>query len=174
MRLLTFTTHPSESLSWDRELVLSMLVLKLQVRITGISQHNSNNLQLSLHWQESERRLSSYLGIVMHFVLESCCVTAFSSSSRPPVLFSFLTKLFTAFSDHLSSLSASPFFKLRSLFTIGGVKGEKVVMVAPQSYSVHKSVNQANYLAKWIVNSVHGYNINPKNTRFFAWKPNPP
>lgn len=59
---------------------------------------------------------------------------AFSSSSSCPVFFSFLTKLFTAFSHHFSSCPfcspppapAEPpadFFHPRSLFTTGGVNG---------------------------------------------------
>ena len=64
----------------------------------------------------------------MHLVFESPVVTAFSNSSRPPVFLSFLTKLLTAFSDHLSSFS-SPFLQAKSRFTIGGVKGENWVIV---------------------------------------------
>lgn len=57
----------------------------------------------------------------MHLVVGSCAVIAFSNSSKPPVFFSFFTKLFTAFSLHLSS--PSPFFHPKSRFTIGGVNG---------------------------------------------------
>ena len=46
-----------------------------------------------------------YRGIVMHFVLALWEVTAFSSSSKPPLFLSFLTRLFTAFSLHFSSPS---------------------------------------------------------------------
>ena len=69
-----------------------------------------------------------YLVIVMHLVLESPVVTAFSNSSRPPVFFSFFTKLLTAFSDHLSSFSPSPFLQAKSRLTIGGVNGENCVI----------------------------------------------
>jgi hypothetical protein len=63
----------------------------------------------------------SYLGMVMHLVLGSWLAMAFSSSSRPPDFLSFLTRLRTAFSLHLSS--HSPFFQPRSRFTIGGENG---------------------------------------------------
>lgn len=66
-----------------------------------------------------------YLGMVIHLVLASCVVMAFSNSSRPPHFFSFFTRLFTAFSDHLSSLSESPFFQPNRRFTIGGVNGDR-------------------------------------------------
>lgn len=57
----------------------------------------------------------------MQRVFGSSVVTAVSSSSRPPDFLSFFTRLLTAFSLHLSS--PSPFLKLSSLFTTGGVKG---------------------------------------------------
>lgn len=62
-----------------------------------------------------------YLGMVIQRVFGSSVVTAVSSSSRPPDFLSFFTRLLTAFSLHLSS--PSPFLKLSSLFTTGGVKG---------------------------------------------------
>uniref|UniRef100_A0A0L8GC60 Uncharacterized protein n=1 Tax=Octopus bimaculoides TaxID=37653 RepID=A0A0L8GC60_OCTBM len=46
----------------------------------------------------------------------------------PPHFFSFLTRLFTAFSDHLSSFSDSPFFQPNKRFTIGGVNGDNEFM----------------------------------------------
>ena len=77
-----------------------------------------------------------YLGIVMHFVFASWVVIAFSRSSNPPVFLSFFTKLFTAFSDHFSSLSLSPFFHLSNCFTIGGVNGNiDVVIFGPRTQS---------------------------------------
>ena len=71
----------------------------------------------------------AYLGIVMHLVDVSCVLIAFFSSSSPPVFFNFFTKLFTAFSDHLSTSELSPFFHPSKVFTIGGVKGERVVIL---------------------------------------------
>ena len=71
---------------------------------------------------------STYLGILIHLVFWSWLVMAFSNSSSPPPFFSFFTKLLTAFSDHLSSFSFSPFFQPRSLLTTGGVKGIKEVI----------------------------------------------
>lgn len=56
----------------------------------------------------------------MHFVLQLCVVMAFSSSSRPLDFLSFLTRLLTAFSLHLSSPSA--FFQPNSRLIIGGLK----------------------------------------------------
>ena len=77
-----------------------------------------------------------YLGIVMHFVFTSWVVIAFSRSSNPPVFLSFFTKLFTAFSDHFSSLSLSPFFQPSNRFTIGGVNGNiDVVIFGPRTQS---------------------------------------
>lgn len=71
----------------------------------------------------------AYLGIVMHLVDVSCVLIAFFSSSSPPVFFNFFTKLFTAFSDHLSTSELSPFFHPSKVFTIGGVKGDRVVIL---------------------------------------------
>lgn len=89
----------------------------------------------------------SHLGMVTHFVLLFCVLMAFSSSSSCPVFFSFLTKLFTAFSHHFSScppfcsptppipppappLPAGVFFHPRRRFTTGGVKGRMEDIVA--------------------------------------------
>lgn len=75
---------------------------------------------------------STYLGIVMHLVLQLCVVMAFSSSSRPADFLSFLTRLLTAFSLHLSSLSA--FFQPSSRLTIGGLKlGSIEVIICPET-----------------------------------------
>lgn len=63
----------------------------------------------------------TYLGIGIHLVFWSWEVMAFSNSSNPFVFLSFLTKLLTAFSLHLSS--PSPFFQPKRRLTIGGVKG---------------------------------------------------
>ena len=63
----------------------------------------------------------AYLGIVIHFVFKSWVVIAFSNSSTPPLFFNFFTRLLTAFSDHLSSFSMSPFFQPKRRLTIGGV-----------------------------------------------------
>jgi len=73
-----------------------------------------------LHADSRKTCIHMYLGIVIHLVLQLCVVMAFSSSSRPADFFSFLTKLLTAFSLHLSSLSA--FFQPSSRLTIGGLK----------------------------------------------------
>lgn len=74
----------------------------------------------------------TYLGIVMHLVLQFCVVMAFSSSSRPADFFNFLTKLLTAFSLHLSSLSA--FFQPSNRLTIGGLKlGSIEVIICPET-----------------------------------------
>lgn len=92
---------------------------------------------------------------------------AFSSSSSCPVFFSFLTKLFTAFSHHFSSCPfcspppapAEPpadFFHPRSLFTTGGVNGRMDDMTSTRQNSQHtirdfrliaKNANQNNILA---------------------------
>lgn len=74
----------------------------------------------------------TYLGIVMHLVLQLCVVMAFSSSSRPADFLSFFTRLLTAFSLHLSSLSA--FFQPSSRLTIGGLKlGSIEVIICPET-----------------------------------------
>jgi len=65
----------------------------------------------------------------MHFVFESCVVIAFSRSSKPPLFFSFFTKLLTAFSDHFSSLSLLSFFQPSNRFTIGGVNASIDVVI---------------------------------------------
>lgn len=88
--------------------------------------HVSNLLFIT----QKKAGLQTHLGIVMHFVLGSWVDRAFVNSSNPPVFFSFLTRLFTAFSDHLSSLSCSPFFHANKRLTIGGVKGEIEVIFA--------------------------------------------
>lgn len=68
----------------------------------------------------------------MHLVLQLCVVMAFSSSSRPADFFSFFTRLLTAFSLHLSSLSA--FFQPSSRLTIGGLKlGSIEVIICPET-----------------------------------------
>lgn len=71
--------------------------------------------------ETNSQRNDTHLGMVMHLVLTFCSVIAFSSSSRPPVFFSFLTKLLTAFSLHFSS--PSPFFQLSSRLTTGDANG---------------------------------------------------
>ena len=82
-----------------------------------------------------------YPGIVMHFVFTSWVVIAFSRSSNPPVFLRFFTKLFTAFSDHFSSLSLSPFFQPSNRFTIGGVNGNiDVAIFGPSKYSHEQSL----------------------------------
>lgn len=63
----------------------------------------------------------------MHLVLGSWLEIDFSSSSNPPVFLSFLTKLLTAFSLHLSS--PSPFFQPRRRFTTGSVNGRMDVIL---------------------------------------------
>lgn len=68
----------------------------------------------------------------MHLVLQLCVVMAFSSSSRPADFFSFFTRLLTAFSLHLSSLSA--FFQPSNRLTIGGLKlGNIEVIICPET-----------------------------------------
>jgi len=57
----------------------------------------------------------AHLGIVIHLVLALCEETAFSSSSKPPLFLSFLTRLLTAFSLHFSS--PSPLFQPSNRFT---------------------------------------------------------
>ena len=76
---------------------------------------------------------STNLGIVMHFVCGSCVEMAFSSSSSPPVFLSFFTRLFTAFSDHLSSVSS--FFQPNKRLTIGGVNVRREVILAPSGWT---------------------------------------
>ena len=58
--------------------------------------------------------------MVIHLVLESCVVMAFSSSSKVLFFFNFLTKDLTAFSDHFSSCSflGSPLRQPSRRFTI--------------------------------------------------------
>lgn len=70
-----------------------------------------------------QKSTDKYLGIVTHLVLGFCVEIALSSSSRAPVRFSFLTRLFTAFSHHLSSAAdpSEPFFQPSSRFTTGGL-----------------------------------------------------
>lgn len=63
----------------------------------------------------------------MHLVLQLCVVMAFSSSSRPADFLSFLTRLLTAFSLHLSSPSA--FFQPSSRLTIGGLKLDSIEVI---------------------------------------------
>ena len=87
-----------------------------------VTQHNAEHNIITAQY--------FYLVIRIHLVLESPVVTAFSNSSRPPVFLSFLTKLLTAFSDHLSSFSLSPFLQAKSRLTIGGVNGENCVILA--------------------------------------------
>jgi len=70
----------------------------------------------------------------MHFVLGSLVIIAFSSSSKPPLFFNFLTRLLTAFSDHFSSLSASPFFQPNNFFTMGGVNWSMEVTAASEDW----------------------------------------
>ena len=72
------------------------------------------------------RSLYTYRGIVTHFVWMSWDEIAFSSSSNPPVFFSFFTRLFTAFSDHRSSVSS--FFHPSNRFTIGGVNVRRLLI----------------------------------------------
>lgn len=83
-----------------------------------------------------------YLGIVMHLVDVSCVLIAFFSSSNPPVFFSFFTKLLTAFSDHLSTSELSPFFHPNKVLTIGGVNGERVVIL---SFLIHNVIQPLRY-----------------------------
>lgn len=71
--------------------------------------------------------IMTYLGIVTHFVFGSWVVIAFSSSSKPLFFFNFFTKLLTAFSQYLSS--PSPFFHPSSFLTMGGVKGNREVII---------------------------------------------
>lgn len=78
----------------------------------------------------------------MHFVDVSCVLIAFFSSSKPPVFFSFFTKLLTAFSDHLSTSELSPFFHPNKVFTIGGVNGERVVIL---SFLIHNVIQPLRY-----------------------------
>lgn len=69
--------------------------------------------------------------MVTHLVLLFWVEIAFSSSSRAPDFFNFLTKLLTAFSDHLSSAMDEPsghFFQPNRRFTTGGVKGNMPAM----------------------------------------------
>jgi len=55
----------------------------------------------------------------MHLVFESWVVSAFSSSSKPPIFFSFFTRLFTAFSGQILSDLSSPFFRSRRRLITG-------------------------------------------------------
>lgn len=88
-------------------------------------------------------RRAAYRGIVMHLVLMFWVVMAFSSSSSCPVFFSFLTRLFTAFSHHFSSWPfCSPFFHPKSRLTMGGVKGKIDILSWVESLpGVEKSVD---------------------------------
>ena len=76
---------------------------------------------------------SKDLAIVIHLVLESWVVMAFSNSSKVLFFLSFFTNDLTAFSDHFSSCSflASPLRHPRRRFTIGGVNGNMEVMPRP-------------------------------------------
>ena len=89
----------------------------------------------------------------MHLVVGSCVVIAFSNSSKPPVFFNFFTKLFTAFSLHLSS--PSPFFHPKSRFTIGGVNG---------SIDVIATLNPDSSKNSWLV--LKSYNTCKSQLRF--------
>ena len=77
---------------------------------------------------EQTARPKTYLGIVTHFVLWFCEEMARSSSSKAPDFFNFLTKLFTAFSHHLSSASV-PFFHPNKRFTTGGVNDGSIPLI---------------------------------------------
>ena len=68
-----------------------------------------------------------YLGIVIHLVWAFCSLIDFSNSSIPPLFFNFFTKLFTAFSLHLSS--PSPFFHPNKRLTTGDANGKIEVIL---------------------------------------------
>ena len=57
--------------------------------------------------------------MVTHLVLVSWVVSAFSSSSKPPIFFSFFTRLFTAFSGQILSFLSSLFFRSRRRLITG-------------------------------------------------------
>ena len=90
------------------------------------------------------------LGIVMHFVLESWVVSAFSSSSKPPIFFSFFTKLFTAFSGHILSDLPSLFFRSRRRLITGadGWKTDDITDILSRSI-VTKYARSAIMKIKW-------------------------
>jgi hypothetical protein len=77
---------------------------------------------------EQTARPKTYLGIVTHFVLWFCDEMALSNSSKAPDFFSFFTKLFTAFSHHLSSASV-PFFHPNNRLTTGGVNDGNIPLI---------------------------------------------
>jgi len=85
--------------------------------------------------------------MVIHLVLESCVVMAFSSSSKVLFFFNFLTKDLTAFSDHFSSCSflGSPLRQPSRRFTIGGVKGNMELMPLPRDYEVGQAYLVVNF-----------------------------
>lgn len=74
----------------------------------------------------------TYLGIVTHFVFWFWDEMARSSSSNAPDFFNFFTKLFTAFSHHLSSASL-PFFQPNKRFTTGGVNDGSITFITQLS-----------------------------------------
>ena len=82
--------------------------------------HLTADRQLNRTLTAIRQESATHLGIVMHLVFGSWVEIAFSSSSSPPPFLSFFTKLFTAFSVHLSSLSLSDFFQPSNRLTTGG------------------------------------------------------
>lgn len=105
-------------------------IVKIVAKIKLQNVNTSKKYQISFFFLKSKaivEKVSPYLGIVIHLVLGSWLETDFSSSSKPPVFLSFLTKLLTAFSLHLSSPSA--FFQPRRRFTTGSVKGRMDVII---------------------------------------------
>lgn len=86
---------------------------------------------------EQTARPKTHLGIVTHFVLWFCDEIALSSSSKAPDFFNFFTKLFTAFSHHLSSASV-PFFHPNNRFTTGGVNDGSIPLITIKFTQVKK------------------------------------
>lgn len=86
----------------------------------------------------------------MHLVLQLCVVMAFSSSSRPVDFFNFFTRLFTAFSLHLSS--PSDFFQPSNRLTIGGLKLDSIevmICVTRLTRDPHRAVSTCHHTNKF-------------------------
>lgn len=81
--------------------------------------------------------------MVTQLVLGFCVEMALSSSSSAPVRFSFLTRLLTAFSHHLSSAAepSDPFFHPRRRFTNGGLLNGSIPLITLCTWDAHVSVS---------------------------------